>query len=261
MKTKLVLSSLLLTTLMGCSGQKESEERVIKIGATGTSYPSAFKQDGKLVGFDVEVAETVAKKLNYKVEWVNSDFSGLMGQLEAKKIDTVANVVAITPEREQKYLFTQPYAFYSTRIVTHQDNTQFKDLADLKNKTIAGVLGSNNINVLKDTFGDSVKIRTYETRDIASNDVIAKRVEGYVNSGPILSAEIKSKNLPLRFVGQPLKIQNVGFPFNKDEKGQKLQAEFEQELKTLQQDGSLKALSEKYFGEDITDQAAVQNSK
>lgn len=261
MKIKLIASALVFTTLVGCLSEKGSDEKILKVGATGTSYPSAFKQDGKLVGFDVEVAETVAKKLNYKIQWVNSDFSGLMGQLEAKKLDTIANVVAITPEREQKYAFTQPYAFYSTRIVTHKNNTQFQTLNDLKNKTIAGVLGSNNLNVLKDYFGNTVTIRTYETRDAASNDAIAKRVDGYINSGPILSAEIKSKSLPLRFVGQPLKIQNVGFPFNKDERGKKLQAEFDQELKKLQQDGSLKALSEKYFGEDITNKIAVENTK
>ncbi|MFT4020231.1 MAG: amino acid ABC transporter substrate-binding protein [Acinetobacter sp.] len=260
MKSKLFISTLLVAGLVsGCSNQQSENERVLRIGATGTSYPSAYKDNGHLVGFDVEVAEAVAKNLNYKIEWVNSDFSGLMGQLEGKKLDTISNVVAITPEREKKYLFTQPYAFYSTRIVTQKDNLQYKTLDDLKGKTIAGVLGSNNVNVLKDVFGDTIKIRTYETRDAASSDVLAKRVDGYVNSGPILSAEIKNKSLPLKFVGKPLQVQNVGFPFNNDERGKKLQKEFDQEIQTLQKNGSLKALSEKYFGEDITDKAAVEH--
>ncbi|MCL6409211.1 transporter substrate-binding domain-containing protein, partial [Dickeya dadantii] len=171
----------------------------------------------------VEVTEAIAKDLNYKVEWVTADFSGLMGQLEAKKLDTVANVVAITPARQEKYNFAQPYSFYGSQIVTHKDNTTINTLADLKGKTVAGVLGSNHVNNLKKAFADgSVTIRTYETRDGAMNDALSKRVEGYVNSRPILLAEINKRNLPFKLVGEPLVIEEVSFPFHKDEKGDAL---------------------------------------
>lgn len=104
----------------GCDSQN-SGEKVLRIGATGQSYPSSFKQDNKLVGFDVEVAETIAKDLNYKVEWVTADFSGLMGQLEASKLDTIANVVAITPARQENTVSpsrTATTAVRSSRIKT-----------------------------------------------------------------------------------------------------------------------------------------------
>lgn len=88
------------------------------------------------------------------------------------------------------------------------------------------------------------------------NDAINNRVQAYVNSRPILLAEIKENNLPLKLVGEPLVIEAVGFPFQKDEKGKELKAAFDKELEVLRQDGRLKALSEKYFGEDITAKAA-----
>lgn len=258
MMKKVTLSVLALTTaflVAGCdSGKSGSEqEKVLKVGSTGQSYPSGFKQDNKLVGFDVEVTETIAKDLNYKVEWVTADFSGLMGQLEARKLDTVANVVAITPARQEKYNFAQPYSYYGSQIVTHKDNTDINTLADLKGKTVAGVLGSNHVNNLKKAFADgSVNIRTYETRDGAMNDALSKRVEGYVNSRPILLAEINKRNLPFKLVGEPLVIEEVSFPFHKDEKGDALRKQFDAELTKMREDGRLKAISEKYFGEDIT---------
>ncbi|WCG82889.1 amino acid ABC transporter substrate-binding protein [Pectobacterium sp. A5351] len=258
MMKKVTLSVLALTTaflVAGCDSGKSSaeQEKVLKVGSTGQSYPSGFKQDNKLVGFDVEVTETIAKDLNYKVEWVTADFSGLMGQLEARKLDTVANVVAITPARQEKYNFAQPYSYYGSQIVTHKDNTDINTLADLKGKTVAGVLGSNHVNNLKKAFADgSVNIRTYETRDGAMNDALSKRVEGYVNSRPILLAEINKRNLPFKLVGEPLVIEEVSFPFHKDENGDALRKQFDAELTKMREDGRLKALAEKYFGEDIS---------
>ncbi|MEQ9862553.1 amino acid ABC transporter substrate-binding protein [Pectobacterium cacticida] len=258
MMKKVTLSVLALTTaflVAGCDSEKSGADqgKVLRVGSTGQSYPSSFKQDNKLIGFDVEVTEAIAKDLNYKVEWVTADFSGLMGQLEARKLDTVANVVAITPARQEKYNFAQPYSFYGSQIVTHKDNTTINTLADLKGKTIAGVLGSNHVNNLKKAFADgSVNIRTYETRDGAMSDALSKRVDGYVNSRPILLAEINKRHLPFKLVGEPLVIEKVSFPFHKDAKGDALRQQFDAELTKMQEDGRLKAISEKYFGEDIT---------
>lgn len=259
---KLTLSALALTTaflMAGCDSQDKKAaaggeaSTVLRVGSTGQSYPSGFKQDNKLVGFDVEVTETIAKDLNYKIEWVTADFSGLMGQLEANKLDTVANVVAITPARKEKYNFADVYSYYGSQIVTHKDNANINTLDDLKGKTVAGVLGSNHVNNLKKAFADgSVTIRTYETRDGAMNDALSKRVEGYVNSRPILLAEINKRNLPFKLVGDPLVIEEVSFPFHKDEKGDKLREQFNAELTKMRADGRLKEISVKYFGEDIT---------
>ncbi len=237
------------------SAQGGSDASTIRVGATGLSFPGAFKKDGKLTGFDGGGTEAIAKDLNYKIEWVTSDFSGLMGQLEGGKLDTVANVVAITPARQAKYNFSIPYSYYGSQIVTNKSNADINTLDDLRGKTIAGVLGSNHLVNLKKAFGDNgVTIRTYESRDGAMNDAINNRVQGYVNSGPILLAEINQKGLPLKFVGQPLVIESVGFPFHKDEKGDKLRAAFDKEVDAMRKDGRLKAISEKYFGEDITAQ-------
>lgn len=97
-----------------------------------------------------------------------------------------------------------------------------------------------------------MNVKTYETRDGAMKDLEFKRVEGYINSKPILLAEIKRGNLPFKLVGKPLVIEEVGYGFARNEKGQKLRAEFDQAITKLKQDGTIKALSEKYYGADIT---------
>jgi len=236
------------------SSQATTEEKVLRVGATGQSYPNAYREGEELVGFDVEVIETVAENLGYTVEWTLSDFSGVMGQLETDKIDTVANFVAKTAEREEKFLFSDTYAYAGATIVTHTDNADINTLEDLKGKTVSGVLGSNNVTNLQnfDTNGE-ITIRTYETRDGAMSDVVAKRVDGYVNSKASLIAEIEKNSLPLKFVGEPFVYEDIAFPFTKTARGEELQSEINAEIAELREDGTLKELSEKYFSqEDIT---------
>jgi putative S-methylcysteine transport system substrate-binding protein len=257
-KISKLLSALLLTSLalIGCdnkSNHQVTEQNVIKVGSTGQSYPNGYKQDGNLVGFDVEVTEAIANELGYKVEWIIAEFGGLMGQFDSGRLDTIANAVAVTDARQAKYDFSNTYSLYGSQVVTHKDNNDIKQLSDFKSKTIAGVLGSNHINNLKKAFpNNEITIKTYETRDGAMYDTEYRRVDGYVNSKPILLAEIKRKNLPFKLVGEPITIEQVAFPFSKDEKGQALRKKFNQAIEKLRTNGTLKNLAIKYFGEDIT---------
>lgn len=229
----------------------ETEEKVIRAGTTSQSYPNSFEEDGQLVGYDVEVLETIAENLGYEVEWTRTDFSGLMGQLETGRLDTVANFVAVTEERKEKYHFSEPYAYAGATIVTHEDN-DFTSLEEYKGKTVSGVLGSNNVKNLE-AFDPEINARTYETRDGAMNDVLNKRVDGYVNSKSALIAEIELGDLPLKFVGDPFVYEDVSFPFVKDEKGEALRDEINAEIEKLREDGTLGEISKKYFaGEDIS---------
>lgn len=252
-KTFAISTALLAAFAFPSFAQSSGEQQVLRVGSTGQSYPNGFKKDGQLVGFDVETAEAIAKELGYRIEWVNAEFAGLMGQLDSGRLDTVANAVAMTEARKAKYHFTQPYSYYGSQIVTHTDNKDINTFADLKGKTISGVLGSNHLKNLEKQFPNKeVTVKTYETRDGAMKDLEFKRVDGYINSKPILLAEIKRGNLPFKLVDKPLLIEEVGFGFAKNEQGEKLRNQFDQAITKLKADGTIKALSEKYYGEDIT---------
>ncbi|UUZ80544.1 amino acid ABC transporter substrate-binding protein [Paenibacillus sp. P26] len=241
------------TGAAGNAAAPKTEEKVLRIGATGQSYPFAYKEGDKLQGFDVEAVETIASKLGYKVEWQLTEFSGLMAQLETGKLDTVSNQVAVTEERKQKFDFSKTYAYAGSQIVVKKDNNSINSVKDLKGKTVAGVLGSNHIkNLEKQDPNKEIKIKTYETQEGTLNDVALGRVDAYVNSRTVLLAQIKKTGLPLKLAGEPFVYEEVAFPFAKDEKHQKIREEFNKEIDALLKDGTLKKLSEKYFNDDIT---------
>lgn len=251
----ITLSLILLLSIAACGNGQSSgskpKTKTITLGTTGQSYPNGYKDGDKLVGFDVEVAEAIAKRLNYQIKWVTVDFAGLIGQLDGGKIDSIANAVAVTPERAEKYTFSTPYSFYATQVATNKANTKINSLDDLEGKTVAGVLGSNNVKSLQ-SYNSKIKIKTYETRDGAISDAVKNQVAGFVNTRPILKATIEKNKLPLKIIDGAAAEDKVAFPFLKNAKGKKLQKAFDKELKRLQEDGTLKKISEKYFDEDIT---------
>lgn len=252
-----IIAVLLLLSLSACSNSKnatpESDGKVLKVGSTGLVYPFSFKEGDKLEGFDIEVVEKIADKMGYEIEWQLTDFSGLMGQLESGKLDTVANQVAVTAVREEKFDFSEAYAYDGTQIIVKNDNNDIKSVEDLKGKKVAAVLGSNHAaNLEEQDNANEIDIKTYEAHDGMLNELDFGRIDAYVNGKNILLAEIEKCGLPLKTVGDPISNDKVAFPFVKDNKNDKLIEEFNQALADLQEDGTLKELSEKYFKEDVT---------
>lgn len=253
MKKLLLLIGISALTLSACSGESESaaETNTINVGTTGTSYPNSYEEDGELVGYDVEVTEHIAENLGYDINWVTADFTGIMGQLEAGRVETLANAVALTEERAEIYEFTEPYSFVGSQIVTHGDNDDINNLEDLYGKDVAGVLGSNHTKTLEEfDTEDNFNVVTYEHREGALNDLDLQRIDGYVNSNTILLAEMNNRDVNIKFVGEPIGLESTNFPFKEEDI--ELRDAFDDELQNLKDDGTLAELSEKYFGADTT---------
>ncbi|MDW8563770.1 transporter substrate-binding domain-containing protein [Staphylococcus shinii] len=200
MKKIIIFTLVSLFVLAGCSSGKD--KGTIVVGTTGQSYPNSYEKDGKLVGYDIEVFEKAAQKAGYKVKWVKADFSGIMGQLDSGRVDSVANAVAVTDERKDKYQFSTPYSYIGSQIVTSTKNKNINQFSDLKGKTVAGVMGSNHTQALTQFNKDknyNMKTKTYENRESAMLDLDNHRIDGYINSSSVLSAEknkkIKTLNL------------------------------------------------------------------
>lgn len=68
------------------TAKSKEDDNVLHVGATGQSYPFAYKENGKLTGFDVEVMEAVAMKIDMKLDWKSLEFSGLMGSFKQESL-------------------------------------------------------------------------------------------------------------------------------------------------------------------------------
>lgn len=134
--TMLALLCTLTLTACGSDAAKGDDKEVLTIGIDDTFAPMGFKKDGKLVGFDVELAEAVSKKIGKKVEFQNIDWDLKETELESGNIDLIWNGYSITEERKKQVLFSDPY-MENRQIIITTDKTGIKTKADIKDKTLS----------------------------------------------------------------------------------------------------------------------------
>lgn len=250
-----MLKRIALTTLaaglMTAGSLAQADEHAIKVGMSGGYFPFTFVEQDKLQGFEVDVMEAVAEEMEVEVEFVTANFSGLFGMLESGRIDTIANQITITEERAAKYAFTEPYVYDGAQVVVKEGNEAIQGVEDLKGKTVAVNLGSNYEELLRELpYADEIDIRTYESN--IEQDTALGRVDAFVMDRVSASQVIKEKPLPLALAGQPFSEIRNALPFRDTEEDRALRDRVDAALSSLRESGELAAISEAWFGTDIT---------
>ena len=225
--------------------------QTVKVGMSGRYVPFTFSEKDELQGFDVDVWKEIAKRADYKVEFVVSSFSGLFGMLEAGHIDTISNQITITPERLEKYAFTIPYVIDGVQIIVKKGRTDINSVSDLKGKKVAVNLGSNFEQLLRqlDT-NKEINIITYETN--LEQDVILGRTDAFIMDRIGSAALIKKSNLPLQLAGQPITEIRNAMPFLNKPSQLAIRDKVNTALLAMRKDGTLAKISIKWLGSDVT---------
>lgn len=185
------------TSLVACAGttqNKSSETKATKstldkdelvIGLDDTFVPMGFKDEsGKLVGFDVELAEAVAKKLDKKIKFQPIDWSMKETELANENIDLIWNGYSITDERKEKVEFSKAY-LNNTQVVVTLADSAIKSKADLAGKKVGAQNGSTAVDAVE-ADGDIIKsfdggkLVTFEDNNAALMDLEAKRLDAIV---------------------------------------------------------------------------------
>jgi len=223
----------------------------IRVGMSGGYFPFTFVKQDKLQGFEVDFMNAIAAETGDTVEFSTMAFSGLIGALEAGRIDTVANEITITPDREAKFLFTQPYVYDGAQVVVREGNDAIKGVDDLKGKTVAVNLGSNFEQLLKELpFANEITIKTYDTG--IEQDTALGRVDAFVMDRVSTAQVIAESPLPLQLAGPPFSEIRNALPFRKDAAGEALRDKVDAAITRLKENGKLKEISEKWLASDVT---------
>ena len=204
------------------STQPSTLESVLQNGTlrVGVSLftPWTLKKDGKLTGFEIDVANQLAKDLGVQLELKEYDWEAIIPALLAKKIDVISAGMVITPQRALKVSFSQPYANSGIGLATNMTLTkQFQSLGDLNHQdvTIGVVAGTVSEDLAKRVFPKAI-IQSFQKSEEATQAVIGGKIHGYVEHNPIptfIALEHPTKvDTPL---SQPLLTTKAGFAVNK----------------------------------------------
>lgn len=222
---------------------------VLKIGTEGTYAPFTFHDaSGALVGFDVEIGQAVAEHLGVKPEFVEGPWDGLIAGIDANRYDVVINQVGINAERQAKYDFSEPYIASKAALVVRDDNADIASFEDLSGKKSAQSLTSN-FGKLAESFG--AELVGTEGFDQSIALVIQGRADATINDSlSFFDFKKQQPDAPVKVVATAADADFSGVILAKGKP--ELLAAINEALAAIKADGTYAEISQKYFGEDVS---------
>ena len=224
----------------------------LTVATEGTYRPFSFHEEdgaGELVGYDVEIIEAVAEKLDLEIEFQETQWDAIFAGLDAGRFDLIANQVTINDDREKNYLFSDAYTVSPGVIVVPDDDDSISSFADLEGKTTAQSLTSNWYELAQES---GATIEAVEGWAQAVALLQQCRVDATINDNlTFLDYEKSEGPTGLKIAAETDEPGLSAFALTQDKEA--LAEAIDGALAELREEGVLAEISEKYFGADVTE--------
>ena len=235
-----VIATMLSACATSTTAPRESQRAPeLVVGVTSDSPPYATQRGGDLAGLEVDLAQEVGRVLHRPVRVVDLSWDDLIAGLSNDRVDVVMAGVTVTPERQLRFAFTEPYL--RTRIVALVRRTDRKRLGSPD----AICKGAWNIGVMAGTTGElyvrdrcpSATVKAYPSATAAVQELQTRRVDAVVHDGPVLAWLLAQQSADLDLVPTRIADEQLAWMVRRDEP--KLVQTLNGALATMRSDGSL----------------------
>lgn len=253
MNRRSVLCALTATLLLTLpvAGHADALADIMKVGVLKVAVPQDFPpfgsvgSDMKAVGYDIDVAELIGKKMGVKVELVPVTSANRIAYLQTKKVDLVISSLGKNPDREKVIDFSEAYAPFFNGVFGTAD-TKVTKVEDLAGMTIGVTRGSVEDLELTKIAPPTATIKRYEDNNGTISAFLSGQVQ-VVATGNVVAAAIIAKNPPKKPETKFLIKNSPCFiGLNKDEPT--LLAKVNAIITASRKDGSLNAIAMKWLG-------------
>lgn len=241
--------------LTGCG---KEEPHVLTVGTTGQlAKYTQIDDKGNLEGFEIDLWNEIARRMDRPVRFRTGALSGLWGMLDSGSLDSIANPTAATPERGEKYSFTVPYDYDPYVLVTPADAPapSGDGIEAFQGSAVCVAAGTNLSMVLdqwNEAHGHPVQVGYLGDQSVLLPAVMdgTYRAAFMLRSG----AEIAARDLHMKIhiYSSHIPVLPAVYAFRKDAAGEELSGQVSHVLEDMRNDGTLQRLSVKWFGADLT---------
>lgn len=222
------------------------------IGIDDAFPPMEFRNEkNELVGFDIEASRELGKRLGIKVEHIPTVWDTVILSLKSKKFDIVWPSMSITAERRKEIEFTKPYIMEKQVVVVKAGNKKIKALKDLGLSTTMGVqLGSTSEEALAKLNKKFKEIKRYDKNTDAFMDLKIGRIDALAVDELVGRYYLSQKPGEYGVLTEELLSEPIGVGIRKEDVS--LRDKIQETLDGMFKDGTMKKISIKWFGDDIT---------
>jgi arginine/ornithine transport system substrate-binding protein len=230
--------------------------KTIRIAVEGAYPPfSEIGPDGKIKGFDIDIANALCADLKARCTFVQQEFDGMIPGLNARKFDAVIASMSITEERKRSVAFSDKYYATPARLVAKKGTTLVPTPDGMKGKRIGVQRSTTHDRFATDTFKDSEIVR-YTGQDQVFLDLQSGRLDAVladqvaVNSGFLTRPIGKDFEFVGPVFGDP-KYFGIGAGVAMRKGDTQLQARINQAIKDIRANGTYEKIAKQYFDFDV----------
>ena len=244
------------------SWEKVESAGTLVLGLDDAFPPMGYKdtETGDIIGFDIDIAKEVCSRLGIELKLQPIDWNNKQSELENGNVDCLWNGFSKTPERDEQFNLSIPY-MKNEQIILVKTDSDYQTLEDLAGKTIGVQADSSAESALeaeenkefKDSLGEIVKIEDYAmavleiqngTIDAISIDEVVARF--YLNNDPDAYRILSDSD------GNALSLATEDYVIGFRKSDNAWKEKVEEALREMSSDGTMKTISEEWFGEDVT---------
>ncbi|WP_417517920.1 ABC transporter substrate-binding protein [Minwuia sp.] len=247
MKKILALAAIAAFSL--AAGSAQAGSHTLKIGTEGAYPPfNNLTADGKLVGFDIDIAKALCAEMKVECTFVTQDWDGIIPALQAGKFDAIIASMSITDERKKKVDFTDKYYNTPPAVAVRKDSDL--TMGNFADKAIGAQASTTHSNYAEATWTDA-DVRLYPTADEYKLDLSNGRLDAVVDDVTVLQEWIESDDgACCKILGTIKPVPEIhglgaGIAVRKGET--ELTEKFNAAIQAIRANGTYKTINDKYF--------------
>ncbi|RWR00753.1 histidine ABC transporter substrate-binding protein HisJ [[Pantoea] beijingensis] len=255
---KQVLALSLVLAFSSASSVFAAVPKNLRIGTDPTYAPFESKNaQGQLVGFDIDLANEICKRIETKCTFVESDFDALIPSLKAKKIDAIISSLSITEKRQQEIAFSEKLYAANARLIATKGSPIQPTIESLKGKNIGLLQGTTQETYANQYWRPKgVTITPYANQDLVYQDLTAGRIDAAFQDEVAASEGFLKQPIgkDYAFAGPAVKdnaIFGVGTGMGMAKENTELKAAIDKAFDEMRKDGTYDKLAKKYFDFDV----------